>query len=248
MTRPRSEPLAFPFPIEHPERIPARRYFDREFFELECERLWPRVWQMACRLEEIPAVGDYVEYEILDKSVIVVRTEPDTVKAFHNACRHRGMRLVEGRGNAAQGFVCPFHGWCWNADGSNRFVFAPNLFQKDQLEAGGSPAPRVSPRDLGRLRLHQLRRRRAAAAALHRALRDLSRRLAGREDAGRVLVLDGAPRQLEARERSLHGGLPRGADPSRSCSPARSSRATAAAPIRSGSPTPTTSWAARSTS
>ncbi len=135
MTRPRFEPLAFPFPIERPERIPARRYFDREFFELECERLWPRVWQMACRLEEIPAVGDFVEYEILGKSVIVVRTEPDTIKAFHNACRHRGMRLVKGRGNAAQGIVCPFHGWCWNVDGSNRFVFAPNLFQKDQLEA-----------------------------------------------------------------------------------------------------------------
>lgn len=126
--------LDFPHAIERADSIPAARYYDPEFFALEAERFWPRVWQMACRLEEIPEIGDYVEYEILGRSVIVVRTGPETVRAYHNACRHRGMRLVQGRGNAANGFVCPFHGWCWNTDGSNKFVFAPNLFQRDQLE------------------------------------------------------------------------------------------------------------------
>ena len=56
------------------------RYFDPDFYALECEQLWPRVWQMACRLEEIPAVGDAVEYEILDQSVIVVRTRDHEVR------------------------------------------------------------------------------------------------------------------------------------------------------------------------
>ncbi len=79
MTRSRSRLLAFPHPIERPEQIPVARYLDREFFDLECERLWPRVWQKACRLEEIPGLGDYVEYENLGKSVIVVRTGPDTL-------------------------------------------------------------------------------------------------------------------------------------------------------------------------
>jgi phenylpropionate dioxygenase-like ring-hydroxylating dioxygenase large terminal subunit len=103
---------------------------------LECELLWPRVWQMACRLEEIPEVGDWVEYTILDKSVIVVRTTSG-VKAFHNACRHRGVRLVSGRGcsNSAQGFTCPFHGWRWNIDGENTFVFARHLFSAENLDA-----------------------------------------------------------------------------------------------------------------
>ncbi len=133
MTRPRTRLLGFPHPIERPERIPAARYFDPAFFALERERLWPRVWQMACRLEEIPEVGDWVEYENLGQSVIVLRSGPDEIRAYHNACRHRGMRLVQGRGRAENGFVCPFHGWCWNLDGSNRFVFAPNLFRKDQL-------------------------------------------------------------------------------------------------------------------
>ena len=89
--------LAVPLRVENPELIPARRYYDSAFFELEKEKLWPRVWQMACRLEEIPEVGDYVEYTIFEKSVVVVRTHSG-VKAFHNVCRHRGMRLVEGSG------------------------------------------------------------------------------------------------------------------------------------------------------
>ena len=78
-----------PFAVEIPDRIPKERYFDPDFYQLEVEHLWPRVWQMACRLEEIPAVGDFVEYEILDHSVIVARGGGGDVRAFQNACRHR---------------------------------------------------------------------------------------------------------------------------------------------------------------
>ena len=81
-----------------PDRVPKERYFDPDFYQLEVERLWPRVWQMACRLEEIPRPNDFVEYEFLDQSVVVVRTENMGVRAFENACRHRGVRLVQGRG------------------------------------------------------------------------------------------------------------------------------------------------------
>jgi carnitine monooxygenase subunit len=123
-----------PFQITDPERIPARRYYDEEFYKLECERLWPHLWQMACRLEQIPSVGDWTEYKILDKSVIIVRTN-DGVKAFHNACRHRGVLLVNGYGNCkAQGFMCPFHGWRWNMHGDNTFVYGRHLFSEQQLD------------------------------------------------------------------------------------------------------------------
>jgi phenylpropionate dioxygenase-like ring-hydroxylating dioxygenase large terminal subunit len=124
-----------PFRVTHPERVPTQRYYDEAFFKLECERLWPHVWQMACRLEEIPEVGDWVEYKILDKSVIVVRTKSG-VKAFHNACRHRGVQLASGRGSCeVQGFICPFHGWRWNIDGVNTFVLGKHLFSEANLDA-----------------------------------------------------------------------------------------------------------------
>src|SRR5579864_7540557 len=123
-----------PFKVTNPERIPAQRYYDPEFFELERKYFWPKVWQMACRLEEIPEIGDWVEYQILDKSVLVIRTRSG-IKAFHNACRHRGVRLGTGVGNcAAQGFVCPFHGWRWNMDGENTFVFGRGEFDEADLD------------------------------------------------------------------------------------------------------------------
>ncbi|WP_298690519.1 aromatic ring-hydroxylating dioxygenase subunit alpha [uncultured Sphingomonas sp.] len=126
--------FGIPFQITDPERIPAKRYYDPEFFRMENERLWPRVWQMAARLEEIPNVGDYQTYEILGKSIIIVHTK-DGVKAFHNTCRHRGLALVEGAGNCGrQGFVCPFHGWRWNTEGENTFVFAPHIFSPEVLD------------------------------------------------------------------------------------------------------------------
>ena len=96
-----------PYAMEVPDRVRKERYFDPEFYRMECELLWPRVWQMACRLEEIPQAGDFVEYEILDQSVIVVRTD-DGVRAFQNVCRHRGVRVVAGRGRTESGFTCPF--------------------------------------------------------------------------------------------------------------------------------------------
>ena len=126
--------IPHPYAIQRPDRIPVQRYFDAEFYALEREKLWPRVWQMACRLEEIPEPGDFVVYEIFDQSVIVTRVDANTVKAFHNACRHRGVQLVQDRGSAPEGFTCPFHGWQWKTDGKCKFVYSPTLFEKDQLK------------------------------------------------------------------------------------------------------------------
>lgn len=122
-----------PFPITSPDRIPAERYYDETFFKLEKERLWPHVWQMACRLEEIPEVGDYTVYKIFDRSVMLLHTA-DGVKAFHNACRHRGVQLARGKGNCTgRGFRCPFHGWRWDENGKNSFVFGREIFNQDLL-------------------------------------------------------------------------------------------------------------------
>jgi phenylpropionate dioxygenase-like ring-hydroxylating dioxygenase large terminal subunit len=129
---------ANPLRIDDPALIPSARYFDEEFYRLECERLWPNVWQMACRLEQIPNVGDWIEYSNVGKSVIVVRTK-DGVKAHQNHCRHRGVPVAGGHGAdhgncAKSGFVCPFHGWRWNMDGDCTFVYGRHLFDEELLE------------------------------------------------------------------------------------------------------------------
>jgi phenylpropionate dioxygenase-like ring-hydroxylating dioxygenase large terminal subunit len=108
-----------PFAVADRAFLAPQRYFDRHFFDLENEKLWPHVWQMACRLEEIPKVGDYVEYWVASYSVIVVRTSPTEIKAYQNSCRHRGMQLAQGCGTFRGGqIVCPFHAWRWSIDGT----------------------------------------------------------------------------------------------------------------------------------
>ena len=154
-----------PLAVTDPELVPSARYYDEDFFKLECDRLWPHAWQMAARLEQIPNVGDWVEYANVGKSVLVVRTA-DGVKAYENHCRHRGVPLAGGsnydkggnaHGNCAKaGFICPFHGWRWNMDGENTFVYGRQRGQARSRRAGAETS---QGRGLGRLRLHQPRSR-----------------------------------------------------------------------------------------
>ena len=77
--------------------VPKERYTTREFTELEHERLWPRVWQIACREEQVARPGDFVEYTIGDETVVDRRAAADgALHAFYNACLHRGRRLADG--------------------------------------------------------------------------------------------------------------------------------------------------------
>lgn len=98
--------------------VPKERYLSPEFLELEMDRLWSRVWQVGCREEEVPEPGDYCEYAIGDQSILVVRTPDRDIRAFHNACAHRGTRLAEACGRFETGRIrCSYHGWCYELDG-----------------------------------------------------------------------------------------------------------------------------------
>ena len=97
--------------------IPASRYTDPAFFELEKEKMWPNVWQFAAREEELPEPGDYMVYENVGKSFILMRQEDGSIKAFYNVCLHRGRKLKLDDGWTAE-LQCPFHGFTWNNDGS----------------------------------------------------------------------------------------------------------------------------------
>jgi phenylpropionate dioxygenase-like ring-hydroxylating dioxygenase large terminal subunit len=105
-----------------PTIVPAERYYSKAFHDLEVEKVWKRVWQMACHEDDIPEVGDYTIYDIAHLSFLVVRTGPETFRAYHNACLHRGRLLKSHGGKRAREFRCSFHGWAWNVDGSLKEV------------------------------------------------------------------------------------------------------------------------------
>ncbi len=117
--------------------IPTAQYTSPEFAALEAERLWPRAWQVACRVNEIPKVGDYVEYEIIGRSILIVRESADSITAYYNACRHRGTALASGTGSKKGCFVCPFHGWTYTLDGAlDRIPAKWDFPQVDQENTG----------------------------------------------------------------------------------------------------------------
>jgi len=106
---------------EAPVTMSTEAYICENYARDEQERLWMKVWQVACREEEVPTVGDYYVYEIHDQSVIVVKSGEDEIVAHQNVCRHRGRRLLDGCGRAAH-FHCPYHGWQWELDGESKRV------------------------------------------------------------------------------------------------------------------------------
>jgi phenylpropionate dioxygenase-like ring-hydroxylating dioxygenase large terminal subunit len=104
--------------------LPFARYTDPAFHDLEMERLWPNVWQWACREEHIPEPGDRYVYDVGHHSVLVVRGADSHIRAFVNSCPHRGMKFAaEGsRGVRRANIRCPFHGMSWNLDGTLREI------------------------------------------------------------------------------------------------------------------------------
>ena len=121
--------------------LSAERYFSYEWHRLEVDRVWKRTWQVACRIEDLPNVGDYVVYDIVDDSVIVARTDGDTVQAFTNSCLHRATALLEGAG-CVENFRCPFHGWTYDLAG--KLTFVPGAWDFSHLDLDAIQLPQVT--------------------------------------------------------------------------------------------------------
>jgi choline monooxygenase len=102
--------------------IPAARYTSSAFAALENDRLWPRVWQLACSLDHVANPGDFHELRIGPLSVLLVRGDDLELRAFQNACRHRGSALCEGTGRDLTELRCPFHRWTYDLTGRLREV------------------------------------------------------------------------------------------------------------------------------
>ncbi|HZP27639.1 MAG TPA: aromatic ring-hydroxylating dioxygenase subunit alpha [Acidimicrobiia bacterium] len=119
-----------------------------EFYELEREAIFKRAWLNVGRVEQLPRKGSYFtkDLAVARTSVVVVRDLNDEIRAFHNICRHRGNKLVwtdfpreEVAGSCRQ-FVCKYHGWKYDLDGSCAFVQQEReFFDLDRADYGLVP-------------------------------------------------------------------------------------------------------------
>ena len=116
-------------------------YHSEELLQLEIEHLFKKQWLLAGHLSDIPERRDYLTFDAVGECALVVRGNDNQVRAFHNICRHRGAKLVEGaRGRCAHALTCAFHGWTYRLDGGLSAVPAENTFDNlDKAKNGLVP-------------------------------------------------------------------------------------------------------------
>jgi phenylpropionate dioxygenase-like ring-hydroxylating dioxygenase large terminal subunit len=110
------------------EPLPAWAYFNPELLDLEYECALLPSWQYVCHVSEVREPGAFATLDLWKDSVLVLRGEDGVLRAFHNVCRHRGARLLDGAGQCARRVVCPYHAWSYHLDGSLAAVPAERSF------------------------------------------------------------------------------------------------------------------------
>ena len=93
------------------DAVSADRYICADYLKREYQNVWHKVWNIGGVSYQMPEAGDYLTTEIGIDSVIMVRQDDGSVRAFFNACPHRGSRVTEAPEGHAQKFSCPYHGW-----------------------------------------------------------------------------------------------------------------------------------------
>jgi carnitine monooxygenase subunit len=110
---------------EENHSLPAWIYHDPEFFEREKTAIFRKSWQVVCHTSDLPRPGDFHFLDFLGESLFVVRGDDGQLRGFHNVCRHRAARLLDGsKGHCGRRITCPYHAWSYALDG--RLVGVPD--------------------------------------------------------------------------------------------------------------------------
>ncbi|UST82188.1 aromatic ring-hydroxylating oxygenase subunit alpha [Pseudomonas siliginis] len=107
--------------------LPGALYRSEDVYRQDLEQIWHRDWIFAGHTFEITKPGQYFTLQIGDYPVAVVRGKDGEVRAFHNACRHRGAKICEADHGKVAKMVCPYHKWTYELDGN--LLFAGNMGQ-----------------------------------------------------------------------------------------------------------------------
>jgi phenylpropionate dioxygenase-like ring-hydroxylating dioxygenase large terminal subunit len=104
--------------------LDADHYTDERLLRLERDRVLRPSWQFVGHVSDLPAAGTALRFDLLETSVFVLRAADGSLRAFANACRHRGTRLIEGDAGTGLAFCvagrvrCPYHGWTYDDSGA----------------------------------------------------------------------------------------------------------------------------------
>ena len=121
-------------PLREAETLPVECYIAEEFYKREVENIFKKCWNCIGREDFVKNPGDYFTRTLVGVSLIIIRGHDMKIRAFVNACRHRGTKLLVDKGQCRE-IHCPYHGWNYNLDGTlrafNAMEEAKNLEPKD---------------------------------------------------------------------------------------------------------------------
>ncbi|NKB62915.1 MAG: Rieske 2Fe-2S domain-containing protein [Gammaproteobacteria bacterium] len=114
---------------EHNDVLSPWTYTDPEFHELEKNTLFRKSWQLVGHVSELAQTPSYLSFDALGERAVVIKDHQGNIRAFHNVCRHRGAKLLDGNsGQCPHAISCPFHGWTYKLDGELIGVPAESTF------------------------------------------------------------------------------------------------------------------------
>jgi choline monooxygenase len=103
-------------PVKH--GLPGEAYTSDAFLQAEFATLFRDNWIFVACAHQLPRAGDVVPVEVAGLPLFVVRDADDEIRAFHNVCRHRNLKLVDAPGNCGKLLRCPYHSWSYDLCGA----------------------------------------------------------------------------------------------------------------------------------
>jgi choline monooxygenase len=124
-------------PLAH--GLPGEAYIGEAFMRAEFATLFQDNWIFAACAHQLPRAGDVRPVEVAGLPLFLVRDSEGEIRAFHNLCRHRNLKLVDAPGNCGKLLRCPYHSWSYDLCGAlkNAPYFGGGL---RDLPAGFEPA------------------------------------------------------------------------------------------------------------
>ena len=102
------------------QSLPRQFYTSETVYKMDIQHYWNHSWIWVGHINQIPNVGDFFLFDYGYESVIIARDKNDSVNAFLNVCRHRGSRVCIEKSGNTRVFVCPYHAWTYELNGSLR--------------------------------------------------------------------------------------------------------------------------------
>ncbi len=112
-------------PFGESRLLPRAAYVNDDVFRWEQQHLFTDGWLCAGRGDALRAAGSQAALQVAGRGVLLTRDATGRLFAFENICRHRGHELLACGATASRdNVVCPYHGWCYQLDGTLRHARA----------------------------------------------------------------------------------------------------------------------------